>query len=88
MLCVQAAVLCDKLQVHRHLLPFRKILKYEQNIMVQWMNLHQNKIFINWTRLPLLCEKSRPILLVLEGLTAGQQSDEILIDLENVKILY
>ena len=77
-----------KLQVHQHLSPFRKILKYEQNTMVQWMNLHQNKIFINWMQLPLLCEKSGAILLVLEGLTAGRQSDEILIDLENVKILY
>ena len=40
--------------------------------MVQWMNLHQNNIFVNWTRLPLLCEKSGAILLVLVGLIAGR----------------
>ena len=40
--------------------------------------------------LPLLCEKSGAILLVLVDLTAGiRQSDEILIDFEKfVKILY
>ena len=55
--------------------------------MAQWMNLHQNNSFINRTRLPLLCEKSRAILLVLVGLTAGwqsgRQSDKILVDLKN-----
>ena len=39
--------------------------------MAQWMNLHRNNSFVNWTRLPLLCEKSGVILLVLMGLTAG-----------------
>ena len=34
---------------------------------------------------PLLCEKSGPILLVLVGLTAGWQSDEILVDLKILK---
>ena len=32
----------------------------------------QNNIFVNRTRLPLLCEKSGAILLVLVGLTAGR----------------
>ena len=42
--------------------------------MVQWMNLHLNNSFVNWTQLPLLCEKSGPILLVLVGLMAGRQA--------------
>ena len=50
----------------------------------QWMNLHRNNSFVNWMRLPWLCEKSEAILLVLVGLTAGssarRQSDEILVD--------
>ena len=64
--------------------------------MAQWINLHRNNIFVNWTRLPLLCEKSGAILLVLVGLTAawqagrqaGQQSDEIREDLKIFGILY
>ena len=40
--------------------------------MMQWMNLHRNNSFINRTRLPLLCEKSGTILLVLVGLMAGR----------------
>ena len=40
-------------------------------------------------QLPLLCEKSGAILLVLVGLMAdrqsGRQSDEILVDLKNLK---
>ena len=36
------------------------------------MNFHRNKIFIDQTRLPLLCEKSAAILLVLVGHTAGR----------------
>ena len=40
--------------------------------MAQWINLNRNNSFINWTRLPLLCEKSGVILLVLVGLTAGR----------------
>ena len=39
--------------------------------MAQWMNLHRNNSFVNWTQLPLLCEKSGAILLVLVGLMAG-----------------
>ena len=37
------------------------------------------KQFCNWTRLPLLCEKSGAMLV---GLTAGQQWDKILIFLK------
>ena len=38
-------------------------------------------------RLPLLCKKFGAILLVLVGLMAGQQSNEILVDFEIFKIL-
>ena len=66
----------------------------KRNAMVQWMNLHQKNSFVNRTPLSLLCEKSRAIPLVLVGLTAGmhacrqfgRQSDEILVDLEILKI--
>ena len=58
----------------------------KRNSVVQWINLHWNNIFVDWTRLPLLCEKSGAILLVLVGLTAawqaGRQSDEIRQDLK------
>ena len=64
----------------------------KRNSMAQWINLHRNNIFINLTRLPLLCEKSGAILLVLVGLTAawqaGRQSDEIREDLKIFGILY
>ena len=53
--------------------------------MAQWINLHRNNIFINRMRLPLLCEKSGAILLVLVGLTAGRQSDKIVVDLKFLK---
>ena len=43
----------------------------KRNTMAQWINLHQNNSFVNWTRLPLLCEKSEVILLVLVGFMAG-----------------
>ena len=39
--------------------------------MAQWINLHRNNIFVNRIRLPLLCEKSGAILLVVVGLTAA-----------------
>ena len=42
--------------------------------MAQWINLHRNNIFVNWTRLPLLCEKPGAILLVLVGLMAAWQA--------------
>ena len=56
--------------------------------MAQWMNIHWNNSFVNRTRLPLLCEKIGAFLLVLVGLMAGQQSDEILVDFKIFKILY
>ena len=54
------------------------------------MNLHWNNSFINWMQLPLLCEKSEAILLlVLVGLTAVRQAvRRILVDSKNFKILY
>ena len=55
--------------------------------MAQWMNLHQNDSSINRTQLPLLCEKSGTIPLVLVGLTS-RQADEILADSKIFKILY
>ena len=57
----------------------------KRNTMVQYMNLYRNNSFIYRMRLPLLCEKSGAILLVLVGLMAGRQSDEILVDLEIFK---
>ena len=68
--------------------------------MVQWINLNRNNSFVNRMRLPLLCEKSGAILLVLVGLMAGRlaswqagrlagrQSDQILVGSKNFKILY
>ena len=43
----------------------------KRNTMAQWMNFHWNNSFANWTRLPLLCEKSGVVLLVLVGLMAA-----------------
>ena len=37
-------------------------------------NLNRNNSFVNQMQLPLLCEKSEAILLVLVGLTAGRQA--------------
>ena len=56
--------------------------------MAHWMNLYQNNSFVNQMRLPLLREKFGAILLVLVDLTAGRQSDEILVDLKFFEILY
>ena len=53
----------------------------KRNSMAQQINLHRNNIFVNCTRLSLLCEKSGAILLVLVGLTVAW-SDEIREDLE------
>ena len=50
--------------------------------MAQWMNLHQNNTFVNWMRLPLLCETSGAILLVLVHGSYGKPSDKILVDLK------
>ena len=40
--------------------------------MSQWTNLNQNNSFVNLWRLPLLCEISGAVHLVLVGLTAGR----------------
>ena len=56
--------------------------------MAQWMNLYRNNSVVNLMRLSLLCEKFGTILLVLVGLTAGRQSDELVVDFEIFKILY
>ena len=39
--------------------------------MAQWTNLNRNNIFINPTRLPLLCEKPGAMRLAELGLMAG-----------------
>ena len=55
------------------------IMEDERSTMTQWMNLHWNNSFVNRIQLPLLCEKSGAVFLVLMGLTAGrkgQQSDK------------
>jgi len=39
-------------------------------------------------QLPFLCEKSEAIALVLPGLMAGWQADEIVLNLEICKIIY
>jgi len=39
-------------------------------------------------QLPFLCEKSGAIALVLPGLTAGRLADEIVLNLEFIKIIY
>ena len=53
--------------------------------MAQWMNLYWKNGFVNRMRLPLLCEKSGAILLVLVGIAAVQQSDTTLADLNFLK---
>ena len=45
--------------------------------MVQWINPNRNNSFVNWMQLPLLCEKSGAILLVLVSLTAGRQAGRL-----------
>jgi len=60
--------------------------------MVQWINLLQYNCFVNRWQLPLLCEKTGAIALVLLDLTAGslagQEADEIVLNLETFKIIY
>ena len=49
----------------------------KRNSVAQWINLHRNNIFVNRTRLPLLCEKSGAILLGASesyGSLAGRQA--------------
>ena len=43
--------------------------------MAQWINVLQNNSFVNWTLLPLLCEKTGALAIVEPGLTAGWQAD-------------
>ena len=40
--------------------------------MAQWINVPRNNGFVNPTRLPLLCEKTRALAIVEPGLTAGR----------------
>ena len=59
--------------------------------MAQWMNLHQNNSFVNQTRLPLFCEVSGAIHMVLVGLMAGKLAgwlaDKIQVNFEILKNL-
>ena len=75
----------------------RKIVKDEKKLHGAVDKSSSEQHFcINRTQLPLLCENSGAILLVLVGLTAawqagslaGWQSDEIREDLKNFGILY
>ena len=52
----------------------RKIVKDEKKLHGTVDKSSSHNIFINWTRLPLLCEKSGAILLVIVGLTAAWQA--------------
>lgn len=54
-----------------------------QPTMAQWMIFNS---FVNQMWLPLLCEKSEAMLLVLVSLTAGWWADEILIDWKILKL--
>ena len=49
----------------------------KRNSVAQWINLHRNNIFVDWTRLPLLCEKSGAILLVLVGFMVAWQAGSL-----------
>ena len=53
---------------------------------MQWINLQRNSSFVNWTRFPLLCEKSGAIFLSASGpygRPAGKlASDKTLVDLK------
>ena len=44
------------------------------NVMVQWMNLHQNNNFVNRIRLSLLCEK--PGAVASASGSYGRQADK------------
>jgi len=53
--------------------------------MAQWINLIRNSRLINLMRLPVLCEKSGDVALVLPGLRQadrqeGRQSEEIVLN--------
>ena len=49
---------------------------------------HRNNSFINRMQLPLFCKISGAVHLVLVGLTAGWQADEIQVNFENFRIRY
>ena len=40
--------------------------------MLQWINVLQNNVFVNPTRLPLLCEKTGALAILELGLMAGR----------------
>jgi len=46
--------------------------RIKRKSMAQWMNLLWNSRFVNYTRLPFLCEKSGAVALALPGLMAGR----------------
>ena len=47
--------------------------------MAQWINVLQNRSFVNPLRLSFLCEKTEAIALAQLGLTAGSLADEMLL---------
>ena len=57
-------------------------MRIKGKTMEQWINLHQNNNFVNQWSVPLLCEKSEAIDLVLPGLMsqAGWLADEIVLN--------
>ena len=55
--------------------------------MAQWINVLQNNIFVNPTRLPLLCRNSRAVALAEPRLTAGWLADEMWVNLEFLKFI-
>ena len=56
--------------------------------MAQWINLHRNNSFVNWTRLSLFCEIFGAVYLALVGLMAGRLADEIQVNFEIFKNCY
>ena len=42
--------------------------------MAHWINVLRINVFVNPTRLPLLCEKTGALAIVEPGLTAGRQA--------------
>ena len=80
--CVCKWLFCvTKPQVHQHI----RLLGRKRKILKDEKKHHGivDECFINWTRLPLLCEKSGAILPVLVGLTAGRLAVR-----QNTEILY
>ena len=87
---VQAAVFCvmTPFGLYYVLMNTGRKMKDEKNTKVQWINLHHNKSFVNRMRLPLLCEKSGAIVLVLVGLTAGRQASSPQAARQNTRFEY